>query len=151
MADEENEIKIIRSGDHEPEQSLVRPAFIESVTHSFDSGPGQENGHANDREADDGIGLLEYWRLLRRRQGTLILSVCLGLLVAVLVTLPQTPVYQAKTSIELLNLNENFMNMKDVQQVGDEVGYNLFTDIQTQIKIIQSDMLLDQVFGEMKV
>src|SRR6267143_905646 len=151
MADEDNEIKIIRSGDHEPEQSLVRPAFIESVTRHFDSGPGQENGHANDREEDDDIGLLEYWRLLRRRQGTLILSVCLGLLTAVLVTLPQTPAYQAKTSVELLNLNENFMNMKDVEQVGGETGYSLLTDIQTQIRILQSDMLLDRVFGEMKV
>src|SRR6266853_292090 len=145
MADEDN--KIIPVGGSEPGDRV----FIESVTGRFDSYPGQVNGNAIDREEDDGIGLLEYWRLLRRRQGTLILSVCLGLLVAVLVTLPQTPVYQAKTSIELLNLNENFMNMKDVQQVGDEVGYNLLTDIQTQIKIIQSDMLLDQVIGEMKV
>jgi len=35
MADEDNEIKIIRSGDHEPEQSLVRPGFIESVPRHF--------------------------------------------------------------------------------------------------------------------
>ena len=145
MADEDN--KIIPVGGSEPGDRV----FIESVTGRFDSYPGQVNGQAIDREEDDGIGLLEYWRLLRRRQGTLIVSVCLGLLVAVLVTLPQTPVYQAKTSIELLNLNQNFMNMKDVQQVGDEMGYNLLTDIQTQIKIIQSDMLLDQVLGEMKV
>jgi succinoglycan biosynthesis transport protein ExoP len=153
MADEDNKIipvKIIPVDGSEPEDKLVKPAFNEPVTRRFDSDPGQGNGHAIDREEEDGIGLLEYWRLLRRRQGTLILAVCLGLLAAVLVTLPQTPVYQAKTSIELLNLNENFMNMKDVQQAGDEVGYNLITDIQTQIKIIQSDMLLDRVLSEIK-
>src|SRR5260370_30915889 len=139
MADENN--KIIPVSGSEPGDSFVKPVLNALVARRFDSDPGQGNGHAIDREDDDSIGLLEYWRLLRRRQGTLILSVCLGLLVAVLVTLPQTPVYQAKTSLELLNLNENFMNMKDVQQVGDEVGYNLLTDIQTQIKIIQTDML----------
>ena len=149
MGDEDN--AIIRSGDREPEQSVVRPAFIESVTHRFALGSSQGNGNAIGGDENDGIGLLEYWRLLRRRQGTLILSVCLGLLAAVLVTLPQTPVYQAKTSIELLNLNENFMNMKDVEQVGSEVGDSLLTDIQTQIKILQSNMLLDRVLGEMKV
>src|SRR5437879_1244913 len=128
MTDEDN--KIIPVGGSEPGDRV----FIESVTGRFDPYPGRGNSHAIDREEDDGIGLLEYWRLLRRRQGTLILSVCLGLLVAVLVTLPQTPVYQAKTSIELLNLNENFMNMKEVEQAGDEVGYKLITAIQKQIK-----------------
>ncbi len=75
----------------------------------------------------------------------------LGLLVAaLLVTMPQTPVYQAKTSLELLNLNEDFMNMKDVEQVADQNGYDLLTDIQTQIRILQSDTLLDRVLGELR-
>jgi succinoglycan biosynthesis transport protein ExoP len=149
MAAEDNDI--IPVSGSEPGDSSTKPAFIESVTRRLDPGPGQRNGYAIDREEDDGVGLLEYWRLMRRRQGTLILSVFLGLLAAVLVTLPQMPVYQAKTSLELLNVNENFMDMKNVEQVGDEVGYNLLSDIQTQIKILQSDMLVDRVLGEMKV
>src|SRR5262249_40263045 len=47
-------------------------------------------------------GLLEYWRILRRRKGMLLLSVFLGGLVGFLVTLPQTPIYQAKGVVEIL-------------------------------------------------
>ena len=148
MANEEYRTVPVSNG--EPEDKLAKPAFIEPVTRRFDPGPAQGNNFATDRE-EDGIGLLEYWRLVRRRQGTLILSVCLGLLSAVLVTLPETPVYQAKTTLELLNLNENFMNMKDVEQQGDQAGYDVLADIQTQIKILQSNTLLDRVLGEMKV
>jgi len=71
MADEDNNISPV--GGREPGDRV----FIESVTGRSDSYPGQVNGQAIDREEDDGIGLLEYWRLLRRRQGTLIVSVCL--------------------------------------------------------------------------
>jgi succinoglycan biosynthesis transport protein ExoP len=96
-------------------------------------------------EEEEGPGLLEYWRMLRRRRGTLILITALGLLIGILVTVPQTPVYQAKTTLEILAMNENFMNMKDVQQVADSSAYNVLTDIQTQIKILQSETLVDKV------
>src|SRR5688572_3128746 len=58
--------------------------------------------------------LLEIWQILYRRKGTLILIVFLGLLTSLLVTLPQTPIYQARGSIEIQNLNENFPNMRNV-------------------------------------
>lgn len=115
------------------------------------SEPVKNNRPAADPQEDHRVELLEYCRLLRRRQGTLVLATLLGLVAALLLTLPQTPVYQAKTSLELLNLNQDFMNMKDIDQVAEESGYNLLTDIQTQIKILQSDMLLDRVLAEMNV
>src|ERR1019366_3411104 len=65
---------------------------------------------------DQGSGLLEYWHMLRRRKGTFLLIAFLGLLAAVLITLPQTPVYQARTTLEIQNLNENFLNMRAVSQ-----------------------------------
>ena len=46
---------------------------------------------------EQGPGALpEYLQILRRRKGTVILITCLGLLIAVLLTLPQTPIYQAR-------------------------------------------------------
>ena len=65
------------------------------------------------RGAGPGL-LLEYLQILRRRKGTLILIVFLGLLASLLLTLPQTPIYQARGSIEIQNLNENFLNMRNV-------------------------------------
>lgn len=148
MADED---PLLPSKGGDQEAIVVKPALGKSVRPRSAPGFGDGYRHALDRDQEDALDLLEYWRLLRRHQGTLLLSVGLGVLVAALFTLPQTPVYQAKTSLELLNLNQDFMNMKDVEQVADENGYDLLTDIQTQIKILQSDMLLDRVIGEMQV
>jgi len=86
--------------------------------------------------------LVEYWRTLRRRRGLLILLTSIGVFIALLMTLPQAPVYQARTTLEVLELNENFMNMKDVTQVA-QPGLNPSTDIPTQIQILQSESLLD--------
>jgi len=36
-------------------------------------------------------GVLEYWRILRRRKGTLVLIAGVGAIIGFLVTLPQTP------------------------------------------------------------
>ena len=93
-------------------------------------------------EDSDAGSLVEYWRTLRRRRGLLILITCIGCLAALLITLPQPPVYQARTTLEILELNENFMNMKDVTQVA-QPGMNSNTDIPTQIQILQSESLLD--------
>ena len=64
--------------------------------------------------------LLEYLQILRRRKGTLILIVFLGLLTSLLFTLPQTPIYQARASIEIQNLNENFLNTRNVSPTADD-------------------------------
>ena len=94
--------------------------------------------------------LLEYWHMLRRRKGTLVLIACLGLLAALFATLPQTPVYQARTTIEIQNLNENFLNMRDVSQTANEGGSNpAESDLQTQISILQSESVLSQVIAKL--
>ncbi|MBI3281352.1 MAG: polysaccharide biosynthesis tyrosine autokinase [Acidobacteria bacterium] len=100
--------------------------------------------------AEDGGGLLEYWRIIRRRRGALILIAFCCLLAAVLITLPQTPVYQARASLEIQNLNENFLNIKEVSPVSESSAYNALTDIQTQIRILQSESLLDRVKQKLK-
>jgi len=105
-------------------------------------------GHGGDE--DDGPGLMEYWRLLRRRQGLILLLGALGLIVAVLVTLPMTPIYSAGTTIEIQEMNRNFMNMSAVNPVtSDSDGYSLLTDINTQIRIIESQTLVDRVAKKM--
>ena len=100
---------------------------------------------------DQGPGLLlEYWHMLRRRKGTLVLIAFLGLLGAVLLTLPQTPVYQARTTIEIQNLNENFLSMRDVNPTANEGAENpLASDLQTQVNILQSESVLGQVIAKL--
>jgi polysaccharide biosynthesis transport protein len=100
---------------------------------------------------DPGAGaLVEYSRLLQRRKGALILITFLGLLASILLTLPQTPVYQARTVLEIQNLNENFLNIKQLTPVSEGDGYPALTDIQTQLKLLQSDSLLKRVIEKLK-
>ena len=64
-------------------------------------------------KAEPDTNLLEYWRILRRRKGTLILIAAVGAIIGFLITLPQTPIYQVRTSLEIVGLNQNFLNVKE--------------------------------------
>ncbi len=102
-----------------------------------------------DESAESG-GLLEYWRILRLHKGTWVVFAALGAVIGFLVTLPQTPIYQAKTAIEIQNLNDNFMNMRQSTQVYEPGGGTDSSEIPTQIRILQSDTLMEHVVAQLK-
>src|ERR1700723_3894548 len=95
-------------------------------------------------------GLIEYWRILCRRKGTLFLIAALGAVAGFLVTLPQTPIYQVRTSLEIVALNQNFLNIKESNPLNESGSSVDATDIQTQIKILQSASLIDRVLAKLK-
>jgi succinoglycan biosynthesis transport protein ExoP len=100
-------------------------------------------------EAGPGL-LLEYLDIVRRHKGTLILVAFLGLLASVLLTLPQTPIYQAHASLEIQNLNEDFMNMRETNPTANGNGsYPPQYDLQTQAKILQSETVLERVIAKL--
>ena len=128
-----------------PHQDLaVRPSYgmppptrgFQQIPPPYPDRPQAEKG------SDDSIGILEYVRIIRRHRGTVILFAFLGLLAAVLYTMPQTPLYRARTVIEIQNMNNDFLNTRQVNPVSDDNSSNL-TDVQTQMKIIQSEKLID--------
>jgi capsular exopolysaccharide synthesis family protein len=107
-------------------------------------------GYGNNYVDDPGSGgLLEYWRILRRRKGTLILIAALGLVAGLLLTLSQTPIYQARTALEIQDINENFLNIKQVTPVSDGNSYTALSDIQTQITLLQSESLIRRVLAKL--
>jgi len=135
-----------------PEESkdlTLRPAPIEAPAPSVS----QTRVYEQDgfEEGDERGGVLEYWRMVSRRKGTVILVAALGGLAGVLVTMPQTPVYQARTTIEIQEMNENFLNMKQTTPVYESGIYATLADIQTQIKILQSSTLLERVVEKLKL
>src|SRR5437899_10010050 len=81
-------------------------------------------------------GLVEYWRVVVRHKGTVLLLIVLGALAGFLYTLPDTPIYRAHTTIEVLGLNENFLNMKDVNPTGT-MSLDPSMDILTLVKLIE--------------
>lgn len=118
------------------EHTLARSQYSEIPAGAYASDP-------ND-EPETG-GLLEYWRILRRNKGTWIIFGFAGALLGFLITLPQTQIYQARTSVEIVGLNDNFLNFKQVSPVTQTGTTSETSDIQTQIKIFQSESLLERV------
>lgn len=96
-------------------------------------------------------GLFEYWRILRRRKGTLIVLASVGAIIGFLVTLPQTPIYQVHTSLEIVSLNQNFLKMNESNPLADSGSGADSTDIQTQIKLLQSGSLQERVINKLHV
>src|SRR6266550_9262630 len=82
-------------------------------------------------EASETHEFLEYWQILRRRKGVFFCIALLGSLGGLLLTLPQTPIYQARTSIEITIPNENALNFKDATSVDSLFDY-LDAYLQTQ-------------------
>ncbi len=109
---------------------------------------GYSNAPDSAAEPESG-GLIEYLRILRRRKAVLLLIAVLGAVVGFLVTLPQTPIYQVRTSLEVVALNQDFLNSKESNPLNEGGGSVDAADIQTQIKILQSDSLIARVLAKL--
>jgi capsular exopolysaccharide synthesis family protein len=94
-------------------------------------------------------GLLEYWQMVRRNKGAVILAVFIGGLLGFLVTLSSPRVYQATTTLEIRGLNEDFLNMGKVNPVAENSPY-FDTDLQTQVKVLQSRTLGERVIKKLE-
>lgn len=93
----------------------------------------------------DYAGILEYWQIVRRHKAIVVLATIVGGLVGILSTLPSPRVYQAKTTIEIQGLNNDFLNMRTMNPVADGSSNGFDSDLQTQVKILQSATLVSRV------
>ena len=105
---------------------------------------------AGPRRITNNSEVIECWRALRRRKAILFAAALLGLLVAVAITLPQTPSYQSRASLEIQDINQEFMNLKQLNPIADSTAINALNDLQTQIKILQSEALKDRTIAKLK-
>ena len=80
---------------------LARPQYIEVPSSAVVEEPGP------------GL-LLEYWDILRRHKGTLILIAFLCLLTSILLTLPQAPVYQYIGLLFYICFDSSYCSFKPV-------------------------------------
>jgi polysaccharide biosynthesis transport protein len=91
----------------------------------------------------DYAGILEYWQMVRRHKIAVVLASLVGAVIGFLLTLPQPRMFQARTSLEIQGLNEEFLGMRNVNPtVTPTSTYYPEFDIQTQVKILQSATLL---------
>lgn len=121
------------------ESALVRPTEVMYRGHEL---PTQVV------DSQSGSGLVEYWRVIVRHRGTVLLLVCLGGLVGFLATLPETPVYRAHTTLAVEGSNENFLNFKDVSPTGAS-AIDPTADILTQVKLLESQSLRERTVNKL--
>ena len=94
-------------------------------------------------------GPMDYWNAIRRWKWTVITWAIIGVGVGLLATLIEPRRYEGKATLEVQDLNDNFLDMKQVLPM-NEVGLSgSFNDIQTQVKIVQSDSVIDPVMERM--
>ena len=72
-----------------------------------------------DTATDDGSVLLDVLSCIRRSPGKLAGAALLGMLLGGAYTLPQPKIYQATATIEIQELNDNFMDVKNSLPVSD--------------------------------
>jgi succinoglycan biosynthesis transport protein ExoP len=105
--------------------------------------------HGPNSEPESG-GFFEYWRNLRRHRATWMVFSFAGALTGFLIAVPQTPVYEAHTSLEIVGVNENFMNLSQVSPLTETRATLESSDIQTQIKVLQSESLSERVISKLQ-
>jgi succinoglycan biosynthesis transport protein ExoP len=119
-------------------QTIIPPGVFDMI-----KAPGSEQGGHGPKR--DYAGLLEYWQMIRRHKVAVIMATVLGGLGGFLMTLSDARIYLARTSLEIQGLNEDFLNIKSVNPVSETAGGYLDSDIQTQVKLLQSRALLERV------
>lgn len=129
-----------RSTDLVPRPAVVNAApYYPAAPSYFSENP--------DSEAEG--GLLDYWRMIMRHKTAVILTSLAGLIIGIAVGIPMTPVYRARTSLEVLSLNEDFMNLKQTNQISHNDSDYDVSEAETQTKLLQSDALLKRVIGKL--
>ena len=135
-AHESREITVRRGGEEGPPPTRMK--YVEPVEANFLDDAG-------------GSSLLEYWQILRRHKGTVLIFAFLGALAGLFVSLPQTPIYEARTSLEIESLNENFLDLANVNPTAPGSAYSTELEIATQVKVLESRYLLEKVVDKLKL
>src|ERR1700730_6043558 len=98
-------------------------------------------------EEHSNSNLLEYWNKLQKRKFAILACVAVGVLGGLIFSLFQTPLYRTRTSLEVDDLNENFQNLKDQDPTAGGAAAESY--FQTQIKVLQSQDMLDRVIAKL--
>lgn len=93
---------------------------------------------------------VEYFRTLARYRWLIVCLAIGGVVASFLINFTALPVYRARTSLDIQSLNSDFMNMRAVAPTGQSDDASSDVYVQTQIKLLQSDTLLQRTVDRLK-
>jgi capsular exopolysaccharide synthesis family protein len=137
------------NGNSDPRQiaGLLPPASgraVAQVPLAEVAGPSPYDAYG----ASDSGGIIEYAKVLLRHKGKLCLFALGGIVLGILVGIPFTPIYKVRTALEIVSLNQDFMNMKQTSPVETNDQSYETSEEETQVELLQSDALLDRVINK---
>src|SRR5260370_23996894 len=92
--------------------------------------------------------LLDYWHILFRHRKTLLTCALAGLFVAIIISLVQTRIYRVRTSLEFQGTS--FLETKGSNDSSASYA-TPESYMETQVKLLQSESLLDHVVDKLKL
>lgn len=103
-------------------------------------------------DATDYVTLSDYWHTLVRHRMALLRFALAGLMAAILISLLETPVYRARTSLEIQDFNDNFLDGKSTDPSDAWANYATAQSyVETQMKVLQSDSLVERVTDKLNL
>jgi capsular exopolysaccharide synthesis family protein len=82
----------------------------------------------------------QYWNQIWRAKWIIAGCAVAGVAIGLFLSTVQTPLYRARTSLELQSLNQNYLDMRSIDPVAG--NDNLETFLQTQIQLLSSETLV---------
>lgn len=85
----------------------------------------------------------EYYRILLRHRWAILLCATAGLLAGLLLNFNTLPVFRSRTSLDIQSINNGFLKLNEIAPTGEgESSSEVY--VQTQIKLLQSEELLER-------
>jgi polysaccharide biosynthesis transport protein len=85
---------------------------------------------------------VEYFRTFGRHRKLILMCGLIGIAISFLLNIHSLSLYRTRTSLDIRSLNSDFMGIRSVATTGDNTAAEADTNLQTQIKLLQSDSLL---------
>lgn len=100
------------------------------------------------QEAEGETDLLDYWRILVKRRWTVVATMAMVLVIALVNTLLTTPIYQATAVLQIDNESQSIVPMQGVDPGAANYDYdNSF--LNTQLQLLQSRALAQRVVSQL--
>jgi capsular exopolysaccharide synthesis family protein len=138
--------------DHLNSHNPPKASLVPSPNHSkgLSNRPYQGSAYGFESESDDSAnGLMDYWRVLKRNANKIILASLLGLVIGFAIGIPMKAIYRAKTALEILTINEDFMNMKQANPTTTNDNSYDTSEEATQAKLLESPALIKRVTSKL--
>jgi polysaccharide biosynthesis transport protein len=94
--------------------------------------------------------LVDAFAFFRRHWISILSLPLLGAALGLLIAAVTTPTYRATATLEIQNINDNFLNLKEVTPLVPSVDPTISTDVPTQLRILRSNTLLDRTLSRMR-